>query len=361
MEKGYIILAVSFVLAFAIVKVLKPIAHWADLVDKPGGRKDHAGVIPLVGGLAIYASVLVTTFLFVEQPIFIRLFLLAGGLIVFMGMVDDRYQLSARFRLVGQFLVSCIFVYGLDVQFYAFGDLIGIGELNPGWLGYPLAVLSLMGAVNAMNMLDGMDGLVGSISMVSFIGLVALFGASGDSTFQYLCMTFIGSTAAFLIFNLWGIPTHKAIGKVFMGDAGSMFLGLSLGVLLIYGSQPQAVKAAAFSPVVALWFVLLPMTDMFTIMYRRVKRGRSPMAPDRTHIHHIIMRAGFSAKQTLYIMLLVQGAFVVVGVSFYVNQSPEWLSFVVAIGFVVVYQLLMQRSWRFIRWSKRNLFATEAA
>ncbi|TVZ38645.1 UDP-GlcNAc:undecaprenyl-phosphate GlcNAc-1-phosphate transferase [Alteromonadaceae bacterium 2753L.S.0a.02] len=354
METGYIILAVSFVLAFAIVKILQPIAEWAELVDKPGGRKHHTGVIPLVGGLAIYASVLLTTFLFIDQPIEIRLFLLAGGLIVFMGMVDDRYELSARFRLVGQFLVSCIFVYALDVHFYSFGDLIGIGELNPGWLGYPLAVLSIMAAINAMNMLDGMDGLVGSIAMVSFIGLVALFGANSSVTFQYLCLTFIGSAGAFLIFNLWGNRKPKKIGKVFMGDSGSMFMGLSLGVLLIYGSQGES---PAFTPVTALWFVLLPITDMFTIMYRRVRRGRSPMAPDRTHIHHIILRAGFSAKQTLYMMLCVQGAFVVIGVTLYISNTSQVYSFIGAIVFVLIYQLLMQRSWRFIRWSKRRFFA----
>lgn len=356
MELGYIILATSFVLAFAAVKLLQPVAEWAQLVDKPGGRKQHQGVIPLVGGLAIYASILLTTFLFIEQPIEIRLFLLAGGLIVFMGMVDDRYELSARFRLVGQFLISCIFVYALEVHFHSFGDLFGIGELNPGWLGYPLAVLSIMAAINAMNMMDGMDGLVGSIAMVSFIGLVALFGANGNTTFQYLCMTFIGSTGAFLIFNLWGARKPKRIGKIFMGDSGSMFMGLSLGVLLIYGSQGES---AAFSPVTALWFVLLPITDMFTIMYRRVKRGRSPMAPDRTHIHHIILRAGFSAKQTLYIMLCVQGLFVVVGAALHVyKKAPDWFSFLGAIALVVLYQLLMKRSWRFIRWSKRRLFAS---
>ncbi len=217
--------------------------------------------------------------------------------------------------------------------------------------------ISVVAVCFFLNMLDGMDGLVGSIAMVSFIGLVALFGANGDATFQYLCMTFIGATGAFLIFNIWGSRApNKQIGKVFMGDAGSMFLGLSLGVVLIYGSQGET---PAYSPVTALWFVLLPITDMFTIMYRRVKRGKSPMAPDRTHIHHIILRAGFSAQQTLYIMLCMQGAFVVLGVLFYVKQWPEWLSFISAFGIVVVYQLLMQRSWRFIRWSKRKLF-TEA-
>ncbi|WGP00372.1 MraY family glycosyltransferase [Saccharophagus degradans] len=348
MELGFGILAVAFVTAFVVVKMLKPIAYLVNLVDKPGGRKDHDGVIPLIGGLAIYTSVCITTFLFIEQPIFIRLFLLAGGLIVFMGMVDDRYQLSARFRLVGQFLICCIFVYGLDVHIHSFGDLLGVGELNPGWLGYPLAVLSLMGVINAMNMLDGMDGLVGSIAMVSFIGLIGLFGAAGHTTFQYLCLAFTGAIAAFLIFNLWGSPT-KNFRKVFMGDAGSMFLGLSLGVLLIEGSQQPT---AAFSPVTALWFVLLPMTDMFTIMYRRIKRGRSPMAPDRTHIHHIIIRAGFSRKQALYVMLIIHSLCVVLSIVLGM-VFQEWVVFLASSLAIVGYQLFMRRAWKFIRWSHK--------
>ena len=349
--QGIGILAFAFIAAFVVVRILKPIAHYVELVDKPGGRKHHEGVVPLIGGIAIYSSVCLTTFFFIDQPIFVRLFLLAGGLIVFMGSLDDRYQISAQFRLIGQFLVSSIFVYGLDVHIQTFGNLFGFGDLNPGWWGYPLAVLSLMGMVNAMNMLDGMDGLVGTISIVGMIGLVALFGFNGDATFQFLSLAFIGATTAFLIFNIWGSPVKK-FQKVFMGDAGSMFLGLSLGVLLIQGSQSSS---PAFSPIVALWFVLLPMTDMFTIMYRRLKRGRSPMAPDRTHIHHILMRAGFSGKQTLYVMVLIQAMFVGFGVVMMKFGVSDFLSFILAIAFVGVYQLVMKRSWRFIRWNKRRM------
>ena len=352
MEAGISILAVSFVLSFIIVKILRPLAYWAELVDKPGGRKQHAGVIPLIGGLAIYASVSITSLIFLEQPIFIRLFLLAGGLIVFMGMVDDRYDLSARFRLVGQLIICGIFVYGLDVHISSFGDVLGIGELNPGWLGYPLTVLSLMGVINAFNMLDGMDGLVGSITMVCFAGLVALFGSSGDSTLQLLCMSFVGAIGAFLIFNIWGQPNQtRRLKKVFMGDSGSMFLGLSVGVLVVYGSQEPV---GSFEPITALWLVLLPMTDMFTIMYRRIKRGRSPMAPDRTHIHHILLRAGFDKAHTLYIMVAAQFLFAVLGVFILQAGFSESISFIAVASFVMAYQFLMKRSWRFVRWSKRR-------
>lgn len=352
MDLAFIILAFSFVATLGGVSLLKPIAFWANLVDKPGGRKQHDGLIPLIGGIAIYLSVVLTTFIFLEQPIFIRLFLLAGGLIVFMGMIDDRYDLSARTRLVGQLLICSIFVYGLEVRIDSFGDLFGLGEMHAGILAYPLTILSLMGAMNAFNFLDGMDGLVGSVAIVSFVGLVALFGNNGDMNFQYLCMAFVGATSAFLIFNIFGQPGGRRVQKVFMGDAGSMFLGLSLGVLLINGSQGES---PAFSPITSLWLVLLPMTDMFTIMYRRIRRGRSPMAPDRTHIHHMLLRAGFKKHQTLNIMVLMQLLFVSIGIVVLEQGYPEVASFILVVIFVLLYQLMMKRSWRLIRWARRHI------
>ena len=352
MELGLFVLGSAFILSFIFVKCLQPIACWLHLVDKPGGRKKHHGTIPLVGGLAIYLSVFITSLIFLDQPIFIRLFLLAGGLIVFMGMIDDRYDLSARFRLFGQVLISSIFVYGLDVHIDNFGNLFGFGDIYSGWLGYPLTVLSLVGVINAFNMLDGMDGLVGSIVMVALIGLVGLFGVNGHPNLQLLSMIFIGAIAAFLVFNIWGGVENSRLGKVFMGDSGSMFLGLSLGVLVIYGSQQPV---SAFTPVTSLWLVLLPMTDMFTIMYRRLRRGRSPFEPDRTHVHHILIRSGFTKKQTLNIMVLTQGLFVFIGVLFVQQQQSDALSFAFIVFLVLLYQILMIYSWRLMRWTKRNL------
>ncbi len=345
------VLIAAFAITFAIIKTLKPIACMIGLVDKPGGRKRHNGAIPLIGGIAIFCGVFLSVYIFVDQPLFIRLFMVGGSLLVFMGAVDDRYNLSARFRLVGQLLIASIFVYGLDTQLSNFGNLFGMGDINVGWFGYPLAILALLGAINAFNMLDGMDGLVGGISLISFVGLIYLFGASGSLVLSLLCTAFVGALSAFLIFNLWGNKPRSRLAKIFMGDAGSMFIGLSVGVLLIQGSQSEAV---AFSPLAAMWFVLLPMTDMATIIYRRVKRGRSPMAPDRTHIHHVLMRAGFTPIQTLQIMLLCQSLLVLLGVLTVTQNIAEPVSFIGILLFVAMYQLLLKRSWQFIRWNKRR-------
>lgn len=355
MELALVVLLVAFVITFGMVKLLQPMAYMIELVDKPGGRKRHDGLIPLTGGIAIFSGIFLTAYLFLEQPMFIRLFMLGGGFLVFLGAVDDRYDISPRLRLVGQLLVAGIFVYGLNISLAHFGDLMGMGPIHVGWLGYPLALLSLIGVINAFNMLDGMDGLVGALALVTFIGLAYLFGLSLDVNITLLCFVFIGAISAFLIFNIWGKPLkdHR-IGKIFMGDAGSMFVGLAIGVLLIVGSQGAQ---PAFAPAVAIWFVVLPMTDMFTLMYRRVRRGKSPLAPDRTHIHHILIRAGYKPWQALYVLVAVQTIMVGHGVAVAVFQIQESISFLGVLFYIGLYQILMRRSWRFIRWSKRRLVA----
>lgn len=352
MEYGFAVLSVAFIVTIIAVKILRPIAEGVGLVDKPGGRKQHDGAIPLIGGLAIFTGLFLSSYIMLEQPTFIRIFMVGSAMIVFMGALDDRYDISARFRLVAQCLIAALFVYGLNLNVASFGNLLGLGEIRLGWLGYPFALLAIIAVVNAINMLDGIDGLVGGLGLTSFMGLGLLFLGVDALNIAGLCFALVGALMGFLVFNLWGKPTFKRFKKVFMGDAGSMFVGLALAVLLLCGASDQN---TAFKPVTALWFVLFPLTDMITLMYRRVKRGKSPLAPDRTHIHHILMRAGFNSRQTLYIMLFVQLALVCIGMIFNYLPNAEAVSFSLCLVFVLAYQLLMKRSWRFIRWSKRRL------
>ena len=355
MEYGFAVMGVAFLVTVAAVKLFRPIAVSIGLVDKPGGRKHHSGAIPLIGGLAMFVGIFLSSYIFLEQPPFVRVFMLGGAMVVFMGAMDDRYDISARFRLVAQFLIAALFVYGLKLGVGSFGDILGLGEIRLGWLGYPFALIAIIAVINAVNMLDGIDGLVGGLGLTSFLGLSLLFVGGGQLNIAWLCLGLVGSLMAFLLFNVWGKPSDKTrIKKVFMGDAGSMFVGMALAVLLLFGANEQS---TAFKPITALWFVLLPMTDMVTLMYRRIKRGKSPLAPDRTHIHHILMRAGFNARQTLYIMLFAQMCLVSLGMIFNYLPQAEAVSFSCCLVFVLAYQLLMKRSWRFIRWNKRRFAA----
>ncbi|WNO07866.1 undecaprenyl/decaprenyl-phosphate alpha-N-acetylglucosaminyl 1-phosphate transferase [Teredinibacter sp. KSP-S5-2] len=327
--------------------MLSPISVLINLVDKPGGRKLHSGNVPLIGGLCIYLSVGLIAVLFVESVLFTRIFVVVGGLIVLMGMLDDKYHLSPGYRLVAQLLISCIFVYGLEIHIKSLGAIFEWGEIQLGILGYPVAVLSLMGVSNAMNMMDGVDGLVGGISIVSFLGMLFLFGLSGAKVDYLICTSFIGALFAFLYFNLVAIGASTK--KIFMGDAGSMFLGLSIGVFCIRGSQGEG---ASFPPVVALWLVFLPFLDMVTIIYRRLVRGSSPLSPDRTHLHHILLRAGYSPREVLCIILIVHALLVTFSIILLMLGVSEMVSLVALLLAGVIYQVFMSRLWFFFRLHK---------
>lgn len=345
---------VAFAVTFFLIPAIKPIACFVGLVDKPGGRKKHDGMIPLTGGISIFAGMLASVLFSVEQTEFIRGLVVGGAMMVAVGAFDDRYDISARFRLVAQLLIAILFTYGLGVKVNSLGDLFGFGVVELGYFSNVFTIICIIALINALNMLDGIDGLVGTLSGVSFLGLAMLLNRVGDFELAAACLCLCFSIFAFLIYNLFGSPDRKRFGKVFMGDAGSMFLGLMLAVLLVRSSQYRGAESA-INPVGVLWFVLLPITDMATTIGRRIRRGRSPLAPDRTHIHHIFLRSGFTKYQTLMILGLVQAALVSVGMVLSFSDGFAVVGFFLALVAVVLYQLMINRSWRIVRWSRRRL------
>jgi UDP-GlcNAc:undecaprenyl-phosphate GlcNAc-1-phosphate transferase len=348
------IFAFAFVVSLAVLLLFKPVAYCIKLAqgEQLSRETNNAGLATFSGGLAIFVSVLTTVLLFLDQTIFIRLFLLASSLIVFMGVVDDSYQLSVRFRLMGQLLICSIFTYGLDLPIHTFGNILGFVEIKTGLLGYPLSVLSLMGAINAFKMLDGIKGLAGSLALLTFAGLVVLFGVNGDVNLLLLCVIFVGAIVAFLLFNVWQAPNIKHTNKKYMGDAGSTLLGLVVGVLLVQGSHSPS---PAFTPITALWLVLLPMVDMLVVVCRRVSRGRSAVVVDNTNIYHLLLRVGFSSITTLGILFVVQLVFVVLAVAASAMGVVEPVLFLILLGVVVLYLWFLRRMPGLMRWGRRRV------
>jgi UDP-GlcNAc:undecaprenyl-phosphate GlcNAc-1-phosphate transferase len=346
---------VAFAVTFFMIPAIKPIACFIGLVDRPGGRKRHEGMIPLTGGISIFVGMLASILGSVEQTEFVRVLIVGGAMMVAVGAFDDRYDISARFRLVAQFLIAVLFTYGLGVKITSVGNLFGFGEIELGFVANIFTIVCIIALINALNMLDGIDGLVGTLSGISLLGLAMLLHRVGNHDLAATCLCLCFAILAFLIFNLFGSPNHRALSKVFMGDAGSMFLGLMLAVLLVRGSQIYRGVEVAIDPVGVLWFVLLPITDMATTIGRRLRRGRSPLAPDRTHIHHILLRSGFSKYQALTILGGVQLILVSIGMIVSLSQGIDVIGFVLAVIAVACYQLMINRSWRIVRWSRRRL------
>jgi len=346
----------AFVTSFVSIIVFNPIASRIGLLDVPNGRKKHDGAIPLIGGVAIFFSVLLACSLFIHESQTLNLYLISAALILFVGVLDDRYDLSVKSRLVAQVIIASILIFGAGFYLNTLGNIFYFFELKLGYVGIIVTVIAVIGSINAFNMVDGIDGLAGMLSLVTFTSLSILFYHAGNSWFL-LPLIFDAAILAYLFFNLrW---PFVSVQKIFMGDAGSMLIGLTVVWLLVLGTQSYSVLDGAvlnkivFSPVTALYLIAIPLMDMTAIMFRRVKKGHSPFKPDRDHLHHIFLRAGYNRKQTLVQITLSSLLIAACGIAGELTHVPEWIMFSLFILLFVLYNWALAHVWQIITWMKR--------
>jgi UDP-GlcNAc:undecaprenyl-phosphate/decaprenyl-phosphate GlcNAc-1-phosphate transferase len=274
----------TLVAALSISVLLTPfLARFATslgLVDVPDERKVHVSAIPRVGGIAIVLGALLPALYWLHADAGIYGYFGAALIIFAFGLWDDCATLDYRTKLLGQGLAILLAVMsGLEIRHLPFAGLDPI----PDWLSFPLTIIFLVVVTNAFNLLDGLDGLAGGCAILS-IGATAMlaFLTSGDTAVLLIAAGVIGGVLGFLRHN-----THPA--TIFMGDAGSQFLGFTIGVLVIalMERQPTAMSAA-----VPLLLLGVPVLDTMMVFLLRIKSGRSPFAPDRRHIHHQLLSIG---------------------------------------------------------------------
>ena len=246
-------------------------------------------------------------------------------------------------------------IYGAGLYIQDLGNLFGLGNVHLGFFGSVVTVVAVLAAINAFNMVDGIDGLAGMLAIVAFSALAFMLSRVHNEWFL-LPILVIAALVAYLMFNLeW--PSTR-LKKVFMGDAGSMLIGLTIIWLLVIGSQGQGV---AFKPVTALWIVGLPLMDMVAIMFRRIKKGQSPFKPDRDHLHHIFMRAGFSPRQALVVITCLAIGITAFGVMMDMLGAPEWLSLALFFVLFALYCFTIQHIWRLLTiFSKATLYSIQS-
>lgn len=341
-------LIVSFLTSFLAIRFGKPLAERFGLVDAPNARKTHNGSIPLVGGIAIFLGVILAILIFMPQSQVINLYLIAAALIVFVGVLDDYYDLPVKPRIFAQALVACIMIFGANLYISNLGNIVGTGNIHLGILGTLFTVVAVIGAINAFNMVDGIDGLAGMLSVITFSALAFLLIVV-ESHWLAIPAVFISATIAYLMFNLqW--PLIK-LNKIFMGDAGSMLIGFTVVWLLVVGTQSAE---PAFQPITALWLIAVPLMDMAAIMLRRIKKGQSPFKPDRDHLHHIFLRAGCSSNKTLLFISSIAIIFTIIGITLEFLGVPEWISLSLFCMFFVVYMILINYIWRLLTFFRKK-------
>jgi len=342
---------IAFGMTLQLLLVLRGLAPKIGLLDAPGGRKAHTGAIPLVGGLGMFIA-FCFTLLMLDHPIGELRALLAGAtLLVITGVMDDLHELSSSARFAVQIIASLMMVYWGGVELTDLGYLVSSdGLVELGWFSVPLTVFATVGVINALNMIDGVDGLAGSVTALTLVTLIVVASTAGDIGSSMVLGLLLAAIGGFLVLNLRFPWQPRA--RVFMGDAGSMFLGLMLAWFLIDFSQGEQ---RLISPATALWLLGVPLIDTVTMMLRRMLKRRSPFEPDREHFHHVLMLAGFSPLKTMLIMVVGSATMAIIGLAGHYQGVPEWVMFY---GFLLVfaaYFLMIQYAWKVMRFLKHSI------
>ena len=311
--------ALAFAVTVVLTLTLRPLALRLHFTDKPSGRKRHLGEIPLVGGIAMFIGILVAAMGAVQTTTRWTL-LVPAALLVVVGVIDDRYNVGASARLVAQICAALVMMIGGGLYLRDIGDPFGTGLLGLGFLAIPASVLITLTVINAFNFVDGIDGLAASMALIALsAGAIAAGLRAPALTVAALAC---GAILGFLAFNFPVYRNHRL--RTFMGDAGSTLLGFIVVWFTISISQGED---RSLSPVAALWFALMPLSDFFSCFVRRVARGKMPLHAGREHFHYMLMRAGLSGRQTLAVLIafaVFYAAFGVIGAS---QKLPDWALF----------------------------------
>lgn len=328
------VFVVSLLICAGLILLLRGVAHRFDFVDRPGGRKQHERPTPTVGGLAMFVAVLVA--LIANDALRGNVAILLGiaAMLVVLGVLDDRRGLSVPLRMLIQVaLVSIVVVYAGGTVTHL-GAGLGF-DIPLGVFAVPFSVIAFVGGINAINMIDGADGMAGKMALITTLGVAIIFHDAGAVRMLPLTWAMIGALIGFLLLNA-RLFVRRA--WVFMGDAGSMWLGLVLGWFMAQVTR----GATSAEPALVLWLFGIPLIDTLVVMARRMKRRRSPFAADRTHIHHVLEHAGLSVRRTVLVLSVVQLALVGLGVCFYLFKTPPIMVFWTFVLVMAIYFYLLR-------------------
>ncbi|MGZ9586288.1 MraY family glycosyltransferase [Paenibacillus marinisediminis] len=332
----------GLLLATGLTPLVKKFAIKVGAVDVPNARKVHTRIMPRMGGLAIYGAFAITLLgmmLIVPDILFgttrdanlVKALLAGGTIIVLVGALDDRFELSAKVKLLGQIVAAMVVVFGFDMTVNFIDVPFGDHYLNIGdWVAIPLTIFWIVGVTNAINLIDGLDGLAAGVSAISIGTLLVMAVIMGNPVVILLCSLLLGSIIGFLFFNF-----HPA--RIFMGDTGSLFLGFSLAVLSMLGFK----QVAIVSFITPLLIIGVPLSDTFFAILRRWLQKKPIFAPDKGHLHHCLRELGFSHRKTVLIIYGIAAFFGVLAIisSIAASHDASWVTFVVICILLVALQI----------------------
>jgi len=292
----------AFIITFFAIPVIIKVTKEKKLFDEPDERKVHKGVIPTLGGLGIFAGFIIAMLLGVPAGFpYLQYFTAACIVIFFLGFKDDILKISASKKFIGQLIAAGILIKFGGVQITNMHGLLGIYEL-PNVASIVLSAFTIIVITNSFNLIDGVDGLAGTLGLVTSLIFGIYFFNISQMAYAVMAFALAGSLISFLIFNF-------SPAKIFMGDTGSLLVGLINSILVIKFINIASLPTTSFpieaAPAIGFAILLIPLFDTLRVFTLRVIDRRSPFSPDRNHIHHFLLELGFSPKQITLLCVAV--------------------------------------------------------
>lgn len=320
--------AAAFLTSILITPLVIKLAHKIGAVDKPNARKVHAKIMPRLGGLAIFIGVIVGYFTGGLHNEKITGITVGALIIVLVGVLDDKYELSAKYKLVGQLLAAAAVVgSGLTIDHLS---VPFIGQFDLGWASYPVTVFWVVAITNAINLIDGLDGLSAGISSIVIATIAVLAAVAGKPMILMISLILLGSTLGFLFHNF-----HPA--KIFMGDTGALFLGYSISILSLLGMYKSVTLFSFIVPIIILG---VPIFDTTYAIIRRIVNKKPISAPDKSHLHHRLLALGLSHRSTVLVIYGLGILFSLSAILF--SATTLWGSIFIIFGLLFVTELVAE-------------------
>jgi UDP-N-acetylmuramyl pentapeptide phosphotransferase/UDP-N-acetylglucosamine-1-phosphate transferase len=314
--------AVSFIITFLAIPIILQVAEKKNLYDIPDERKLHTSPVASLGGVGIFAGFLLAALLSIQgyqNPEF-QYFFAAALVIFFVGLKDDLMILSALKKFIGQIIAASILIHLGGIRLDSMHGLFGIEGVSEGF-GLALSYLTIIVVINSFNLIDGVDGLAASLGILSMLVFGIYFFSINQQAYSLLSFSMAGSLVAFMIFN------HQP-AKIFMGDSGSLMIGLVNSILVIkfINVANTPLVAIPVSSAVAVGFAILivPLLDTLRVFSVRILKGRSPFTPDRNHVHHLLLDRGLSHAAVTFTCVSINIGFIILA---YICRSfgPNYL------------------------------------
>jgi len=325
-------LITAFLITYLAIPKVIFFAEKLRLLDEGGIRASHKGSVPIFGGIAIFSGI-IFSLLFWADIENIQYLLVSILIVFFVGVIDDLLVLSPFKKIVGQVIATSIIIFLGDLEIDNMHGVLGIYDL-PVWIGTLFTIFVVIVITNGFNLIDGVDGLAGGVGVISSFsfGLIALI--MGQSDMAMVAFTLMGALLGFLKYNIFP-------AKIFMGDTGSLVVGMILSILAIniirYGLVTESIKLINKGPLLAIAILAIPLFDSLRVFVARIIKGRHPLSPGRGHIHHALLNLGFGHKKTSLILYFF-AIFLIVFSYFILDLNVNLgIAILALISFIILY------------------------